>query len=215
MALIDYQAARKRMVDGQIAVRGVTSPAVLEAFLEVPRHLFVPKPQQIYAYQDRPLPIGLGQTISQPYIVAYMTDMLKLTGIEKVLEIGTGSGYQAAILANLADQVHTIERHPTLAERAEQLLDSLGYKNVQVHQGDGTSGLVNFAPYQAIMVTAAAPEVPAPLLDQLDDGGRLVMPVGGRSGQVLRLYRREEDVFRREELAPVAFVPLIGKYGWA
>lgn len=214
MALIDYQAARKRMVDGQIAVRGITSPGVLKAFLEVPRHLFVPKRQRINAYQDGPLPIGLGQTISQPYIVAYMTDLLQLTGVEKVLEIGTGSGYQAAILGMMAGEVHSIERHPFLADNAAKLLNGLGYRNVQIHTGDGTQGLEGFAPYQAIMVTAAAPEVPVPLLDQLDDGGRLVMPVGGRGGQILLLYTREGDDFHRQDLAPVAFVPLIGEHGW-
>ena len=215
MALINYQAARKRMVDGQITIRGITSPRVLEAFIEVPRHLFVPKNQQVHAYQDSPLPIGLGQTISQPYIAAYMTDLLQLTGAERVLEIGTGSGYQAAILGNLADEVHTIERHPSLADKAARLLQSLGYDNVRVHEGDGTQGLPGFAPYQAIMVTAAAPEVPPPLLDQLGDGGRLVMPVGSSGGQVLLLYKREGNDFHREDLAPVAFVPLIGKHGWA
>ncbi len=215
MALIDYQAARKRMVDGQITIRGITSPRVLEAFLEVPRHLFVSKNQQVHAYQDSPLPIGLGQTISQPYIAAYMTDLLQLTGAERVLEIGTGSGYQAAILGNLADEVHTIERHPFLADNAAQLLQSLGYDNVTVHKGDGTQGLPGFAPYQAIMVTAAAPDVPPPLLEQLGEGGRLVMPVGSRGGQVLLLYKREGNAFHREDLAPVAFVPLIGEHGWA
>lgn len=202
------------MVDGQITIRGITSPNVLEAFLEVPRHHFVPKTQQVHAYQDRPLPIGLGQTISQPYIAAYMTNILQLTGAERVLEIGTGSGYQAAILGMLADEIHTIERHPSLADKANQLLKSLGYDNVQVHERDGTLGLPEFAPFQAIMVTAAAPEVPTPLLDQLEDGGRLVMPVGGRGGQVLLLYRRDGDEFHREDLVPVAFVPLIGEHGW-
>ena len=214
MSLIDNKAARKRMVDGQIAIRGITSPDVLKAFLEVPRHHFVPKSQQIHAYQDSPLPIGLGQTISQPYIAAYMTDILQLTGEERVLEIGTGSGYQAAILGMLADEIHTIERHPFLADKAARLLQSLGYDNVRVHEGDGTRGLPEFAPFQAIMVTAAAPEVPTLLLDQLGDGGRLVMPVGGRGGQVLLLYKRDGDEFHREDLVPVAFVPLIGEHGW-
>ncbi len=215
MAILDYQTARKRMVDQQITIRGITSPAVLCAFLEVPRHLFVPKSQQAYSYQDSPLPIGLGQTISQPYIAAYMTDLLQLTGVDRVLEIGTGSGYQAAILGILADQVHTIERHPSLADNADRLLQSLGYKNVHVHEGDGTQGLPEYGPYKAIMVTAAAPDVPSPLLDQLGEGGRLVMPVGGRGGQVLLLYVREGDEFHRQDLTPVAFVPLIGEYGWA
>ena len=214
MALIDFQAARKRMVDGQIVRRGVTSPRVLEAFLEVPRHLFVPKRQRHFAYQDSPLGIGLGQTISQPYIVAYMTDKLELTGNERVLEIGTGSGYQAAILAELAEEVHTVERHAQLAEGARHLLDELGYTNVQVHEGDGTEGLTEFAPYAAIMVTAAGPDVPKPLLQQLHDGGRLVMPVGSRGGQYLVRIVRHGDDFTRENLAPVAFVPLIGEHGW-
>ncbi len=214
MALIDYQAARKRMVDGQIANRGITSPRVLRAFLDVPRQDFVPENQRAHAHQDNPLPIGLGQTISQPYIAAYMTDLLQLSGTERVLEIGTGSGYQAAILGCLADEVHTIERHPSLAQKADRLLQNLGFENIRVHQGDGTRGLPKFAPYQAIMVTAAAPEVPTPLLGQLGEGGRLVMPVGSRSGQVLLLYRRVGNEFHRENLTPVAFVPLIGEHGW-
>ncbi|TFG50005.1 MAG: protein-L-isoaspartate(D-aspartate) O-methyltransferase [Anaerolineales bacterium] len=211
---MDFQAARQRMVEQQIANRGITSPRILEAFREVPRHMFVPDNQQIYAYQDGPLPIGLGQTISQPYIVAYMTDFLRLQGDEKVLEIGTGSGYQAAILGLLAREIHTIERHPALADYATRLLGELGYKNIQVHKGDGTRGLPGYAPYQAIMVTAAGPEVPAPVLDQLAEGGRLIMPVGPKGSQVLCLYHREGDSVHREDLVPVAFVPLVGEYGW-
>lgn len=203
------------MVEGQIVARGITSPRVLEAFLEVPRHLFVPSNQQVYAYQDGPLPIGLGQTISQPYIVAYMTDKLALTGDEKVLEIGTGSGYQAAILSHLAGEIHSIERHPQLADLARRLLRDLGCDNITVHVGDGTHGLPEFAPYQAVIVTAAGPEVPSPLLDQLDEGGRLIMPVGGRGGQLLQLFRRVEGEIRRDNLSPVAFVPLIGDFGWS
>jgi protein-L-isoaspartate(D-aspartate) O-methyltransferase len=202
------------MVDRQIAARGITTPRVLEALLEVPRHLFVPQNRQTQAYYDGPLSIGLGQTISQPYIVAYMTDLLQLQGNEKVLEIGTGSGYQAAILGILADEVHSIERHPSLADQAARLLSELGYGNIQVHKGDGTAGLPELGPFQAIMVTAAAPDVPEPLLDQLADGGRLVMPVGGRYGQVLLLYSREGDKIKHQSMAPVAFVPLIGKHGW-
>ena len=134
MSLIDFDAARKRMVDGQLAIRGITSPEVLGAFLEVQRHLFVPKTQQVHAYRDSPLPIGLGQTISQPYIAAYMTNLLQLTGVERVLEIGTGSGYQAAILGILAEEVHTIERHPSLADKADRLLQNIGYDNIRVHK---------------------------------------------------------------------------------
>jgi len=211
---IDFQAARKRMVERQISGRGITSPRILEAFLDTPRHLFVPKAQLLFAYEDSPLPIGKGQTISQPYIVAYMTKYLNLESNQRVLEIGTGSGYQAAILGKLAREVYSVERHPSLAESAEQLFQELGYKNIQVHVGDGTRGLPDFAPYDAIMVTAAAPEVPGPLLDQLVDGGRLIMPVGGRIGQVLHLYQRQGEEFTRDDLTPVAFVPLIGAHGW-
>lgn len=214
MGTIDFRAARKRMVDKQIAQRGITSPRILHAFLETPRHLFIPADQQLYAYQDGPLPIGKGQTISQPYIVAYMTHHLDLTGSERVLEIGTGSGYQAAILGTLAGEIHTIERHPSLAKSATRLLDELGFENITVHLGDGTNGLPEYAPYDAIMVTAAAPEVPLPLLDQLSEGGRLIMPVGARFGQVLHLYKKHDNQIKREHLAPVAFVPLIGDHGW-
>jgi protein-L-isoaspartate(D-aspartate) O-methyltransferase len=214
LGTIDFQAARERMVEMQIARRGITSPQILDAFLEVPRHLFIPDNQQLYAYQDGPLPIGKGQTISQPYIVAYMTQHLNLKGDERVLEIGTGSGYQAAILGLLAEEVHTIERHQSLAKSAAHLLAVLGYENINVHLGDGTVGLPEYAPYDAIMVTAAAPDVPPPLLDQLGEGGRLIMPVGDRLGQVLHLYQKRKEQIKREDLAPVAFVPLIGDHGW-
>jgi protein-L-isoaspartate(D-aspartate) O-methyltransferase len=176
--------------------------------------LFVPENQLIYAYQDSPLPIGKGQTISQPYIVAYMTQHLDLDGNEKVLEIGTGSGYQAAILGRLTSEVHTIERHKNLADGASVLLDELGFDNITIHVGDGTRGLPEYAPFDAIMVTAAAPDVPLPLLDQLAEGGRLIMPVGGRFGQILHLYIKKGNKIKREDLAPVAFVPLIGDHGW-
>lgn len=214
MGKIDFQTARKRMVERQIARRGITSPRILDAFLDTPRHLFIPENQRLYAYEDGPLPIGKGQTISQPYIVAYMTKHLNLGGDERVLEIGTGSGYQAAILGKLAAEVHTVERHPSLAKRATKLLTDLGFENIQVHLGDGTKGLLDFAPYDAIMVTAAAPDVPVPLLDQLADGGRLIMPVGSRVGQVLHLYQRRGKEIIRDDLTPVAFVPLIGDHGW-
>lgn len=214
MSKIDFDAARRRMVLGQIAARGITSQRILDAFLEVPRHRFVPLNQRLFAYQDGPLPIGLGQTISQPYIVAYMTNQLRLNGDEIVLEIGTGSGYQAAILGLLAKEVHTMERHPRLAEGAGQILKDLGYKNIIIHEGDGTHGLPEHGPYQGVMVTAAAPEIPQPLLDQLAEGGRLVIPVGGRGGQLLQLYERKGGEIIQKDLAPVAFVPLIGDHGW-
>jgi protein-L-isoaspartate(D-aspartate) O-methyltransferase len=202
------------MVERQIARRGVTDDRVLDAFYTVPRHLFVPEYQRQFAYSDGPLSIGSGQTISQPYIVAYMTQALELQEGDRVLEIGTGSGYQAAVLAELDCEVHTIERHLELAEKAEKLLKELGYENINIHLGDGTHGLLEFAPYQGVIVTAAAPAVPQPLLDQLADGGRLIMPVGGRSGQILKRWKRSGDHFKEESLSPVAFVPLIGEFGW-
>lgn len=215
MGTPNYRKARERMVKRQIARRGIQSPRVLEAFMTVPRHLFVPEGQRQFAYSDGPLPIGENQTISQPYIVAYMTDALKILPEDIVLEVGTGSGYQAAILGQLADQVYSIERHPELAEKAAELLKDLGYDNIHVHQGDGTQGLPEHAPYQAVMVTAAAPEVPQPLLDQLDEQGRLIMPVGGRGGQILHLWTKQEGQLKKDTLSPVAFVPLIGDHGWS
>lgn len=214
MALLDYESARETMVQSQIARRGISSERVLQAFRSVPRHKFVPPDRREYAYQDRPLPIGEGQTISQPYIVAYMTDKLDIAEEDRVLEIGTGSGYQAAILAELADEVHTVERHRSLVEETSRLLAELGYDNVHLYHRDGTLGLPEEAPFQAVIVTAAAPEIPQALLDQLDLGGRLIMPVGGRGGQVLKLAVREEQGIETELLSPVAFVPLIGEQGW-
>lgn len=210
----DFTAQRESMVRWQIERRGILTPRVLEAFRRIPRHLFVPRKDWPDAYEDRPLPIGLGQTISQPYIVALMTDLLRLQGTETVLEIGTGSGYQAAILSLLAGQVHTIERHELLAERARQVLESLGLRNVSVHTADGSLGWPEAAPYGGILVTAAAPAVPAPLLEQLAEGGRLVLPVGPSGYQVLQVWQREGEAWTHEEVIPVAFVPLRGQYGW-
>ncbi|TEU00513.1 MAG: protein-L-isoaspartate(D-aspartate) O-methyltransferase [Anaerolineales bacterium] len=210
-----YSHERKRMVDKQMVRRGIRDERVLEAMLAIPRHEFVPPEQVHQAYVDAPLPIGNSQTISQPYIVALMTELLYLKGDETVLEIGTGSGYQAAILAHLAKKVYSIERIPELAERAQSLLHSLQLENIEVVVGDGSCGLPEHAPYQAIIVTASAPEVPKPLEDQLSDGGRLVVPVGSRVGQVLELWRREGQKLVCEKLAPVAFVPLIGEHAWS
>lgn len=209
-----YEQERHRMVADQLASRDIKDERVLEAMREVPRHRFVPPEHQHMAYADGPLPIGEGQTISQPYIVALMTQLLALTGEEKVLEVGTGSGYQAAILAHLAREVHTVEYYPELARRSRALLQELGLENVQVHVGDGSLGWPDEAPYDAIIGTAAAPKVPQPLLDQLEDGGRLVLPVGGRGGQILKRWRRQGSDFREESIAPVAFVPLRGDHGW-
>jgi protein-L-isoaspartate(D-aspartate) O-methyltransferase len=210
-----YSRERKRMVDQQMVGRGIRDERVLEAMLAIPRHEFVPQDQARRAYIDAPLPIGNHQTISQPYIVALMTEFLNLKGHETVLEIGTGSGYQAAILGHLAKKVYSIERIPELAERSRTLLYSLGLENIEVVVGDGSCGLPEHAPYQAIIVTAAAPEVPKPLKDQLSDGGRLVAPVGGRMGQALELWRREGKRLVCEKLTPVAFVPLIGEHAWS
>ncbi|MCJ7566009.1 MAG: protein-L-isoaspartate(D-aspartate) O-methyltransferase [Anaerolineales bacterium] len=210
-----YLHERKRMVDQQMVRRGIRDERLLEAILAIPRHEFVPPEQVRLAYIDAPLPIGNNQTISQPYIVALMTELLYLKGDETVLEIGTGSGYQTAILAHLAKKVYSIERIPELAERARFLLHSLMLDNIEVVVGDGSCGLPEHAPYQAIIVTAAAPEVPKPLEDQLSDSGRLVVPVGSRAGQVLELWKREGQKLVCEKLAPVAFVPLIGAHAWS
>jgi len=205
---------REKMVANQLSWRGIRNPRVLAAMRSVPRHCFVPEDYRNLAYTDGPLPIGQGQTISQPYIVALMSESLRLQGDEKVLEVGTGSGYQAAVLAALAREVHTIERHESLAENARQVLEKLGLSNVHVHIGDGSKGLPDQAPFQAIMVTASAPSVPQPLLEQLDDGGRLILPVGSRGGQVLELWERHGPRFEHESVLPVAFVLLRGAHGW-
>jgi protein-L-isoaspartate(D-aspartate) O-methyltransferase len=209
-----YLKARLRMVEEQLEVRNIRSGQVLEAMRAVPRHLFVPPDFEGRAYADGPLPIGGGQTISQPYIVALMTQMLGLSGQEKVLEIGTGSGYQAAILGYLAREVHTVERNDDLAEQASFTLHHLGFRNVHVYVGDGSLGWPPAAPYDAQIVTAAAPVVPPPLLEQLADRGRLVLPVGEPGYQFLELWERHGEDYTHEAKVPVAFVPLRGQYGW-
>lgn len=209
-----FTQLRERMVSAQLLSRDIRDPAVIEAMRTIPRHMFVGADNADMAYTDGPLPIGQGQTISQPYIVALMTQLLELKGNEKVLEIGTGSGYQAAILAHVVKEVHSIERHEHLARQASTTLNALGLENVEVHVGDGTLGLPELAPFDAVIVTAAAPKVPQSLLDQLDDGGRLVIPVGGRWGQYLECWQRDGDKFSSEGVVPVAFVPLVGEEGW-
>jgi protein-L-isoaspartate(D-aspartate) O-methyltransferase len=211
---LSFQQERARMVSEQIERRGIRNERLLEALRRVPRHCFVPPHLTSQAYEDGPLPIGNGQTISQPYIVALMTSLLGLEGHENVLEIGTGSGYQAAILAEMVKTVHTIERHPELADCAMRILGGLGYQNIEVHIGDGSTGWPNAAPYQAIMVTAAAPRPPDPVLKQLAKGGRLVIPVGDRYGQDLQLWSYDGDFLSPENIIPVAFVPLRGEHGW-
>jgi protein-L-isoaspartate(D-aspartate) O-methyltransferase len=209
----DFLAERKLMVSRQLMGGGIRNRRVLEAFASIPRHLFVPEEYRSSAYEDSPLPIGFNQTISQPFIVAYMTQALELTGLERVLEVGTGSGYQAAVLSQLVAEVHTVELIPALAERAKQVLDGLAITNIFVHLSDGSLGWEEAAPYDAIIVTAAGPRVPRSLLNQLADGGRMILPVGEVGAQVLELWRREGDSFSSEALLPVAFVPLRGREG--
>lgn len=209
-----FWSARQAMVRNQIERRNIHDLRLLEAMRRIPRHRFVPPSLHEHAYEDGPLPIGLGQTISQPYIVAAMTNLLALRGTENVLEIGTGSGYQAAILGEMAGLVHTVEFLPQLAETAQVVLENLGFRNIFVHTGDGTLGWPPAAPYQAILVTAAAPKIPAPLFEQLDEGGRLVIPVGGPHGQDLERWCKVSGHAICETLFPVAFVPLRGHFGW-
>jgi protein-L-isoaspartate(D-aspartate) O-methyltransferase len=212
--MINFQKARDRMVEAQLISRGISSPRVIEAMRKVPRHTFVEEALKDQAYSDHPLPIGEKQTISQPYIVALMTEMLNLKGHEKVLEIGTGSGYQAAVLAELTDRVFTVERFPSLAYRANQILQKLGYTNVIVRVADGTLGWPDDAPFDGILVTAGAPKVPQPLVDQLAMGGRLVTPIGDRISQELLLVERVPEGIKKTNLGGVRFVDLVGKWGW-
>jgi protein-L-isoaspartate(D-aspartate) O-methyltransferase len=205
------------MVDAQIRARGIADPRVLKAMEKIPRHLFIDEALADQAYNDNPLPIDRQQTISQPYIVALMSEALELEGKEKVLEIGSGSGYQTAILAELAERVFSIERIASLAGRARRVLDSLNYYNVALRVGDGSYGWREESPFTAIMVTAGAPGVPDNLIEQLAVGGRLVIPVGDRLSQVLtKMTRLSEDLrdVRREDLGGCRFVDLIGEYGW-
>ncbi len=203
-----YTRKRNEMVLKQLKARDITDDRVLEVMGKVPRHLFVPDKYRHSAYDDHPLPIGYDQTISQPYIVAYMTQALKLQGDERALEIGTGSGYQAAVLAELCAQVYSIEIVPQLAQSAAKRLKNLGYNNVRVKAGDGYKGWKEYAPYDVIIVTAAPPELPKPLVKQLKIGGRIVIPEGDYF-QVLRLYTKTEKGLERENLLPVRFVPMI------
>ncbi len=212
-----YAKQRKKMVDSQIRSRGVRDERVLRAMEKIPRHLFIDEGLIDQAYNDNPLPIGEKQTISQPYIVALMTEALELKGRDKVLELGTGSGYQAAILAELADRVFTIERIASLAQKARKLLESLNYYNVVIRVGDGTYGWREESPFDAIAVSAGSPSIPRMLVEQLAIGGRLVIPVGSRYSQSLikltRLSENPDDV-KREDLGGCRFVNLIGEHGW-
>ena len=212
--MTNYEKERRRMVDDQIVGRGVNDERVLAAMRRVPRHEFLPEAIRGMAYADNALPIGEGQTMSQPYMVAIMTELLGLTSTERVLEIGTGSGYQAAVLAELCSKVYTVERIKTIAEKARATLDRLGYQNVAIKIYDGTYGWKEMAPFDAIMVTAGAPEIPAPLVEQLKDGGRMVIPVGERFGQsLLKVVKTAEGTVTSRSI-PCVFVPLIGNHGW-
>ena len=214
MVRMDDRERRVHMVERQIAARGVRDPRVLEALGDVPRHLFVPADQRPYAYEDRALPIASGQTISQPYIVAIMTELLEPQPHHRVLEIGTGSGYQTAVLSRLSKQVITIERHPELARMAEQVFGLLGLSNVDIRVGDGTEGLPEEAPFDRILVTAGAPSIPESLKAQLADPGRLVLPVGPSGYQHLTVIDRFGNSFEQQEREACVFVPLIGRHGW-
>jgi protein-L-isoaspartate(D-aspartate) O-methyltransferase len=211
---VNYEGARQKMLDSQIRARNVRDPRVLEAVRTVPRHLFVEEALRDRAYLDKALPIGEKQTISQPYMVAAMTEALELTGRERVLEIGTGSGYQTAILAELAESVFSVERIASFVPLARQRLESLGRYNVLIKVGDGTIGWSEHAPYDAILVAAAAPQLPRPLLEQLRVGGRLVVPLGPEESQTLMRIRRGEEGFHEEALGECRFVKLIGRHGW-
>jgi len=210
----DYEHKRQRMVERQIRKRGLRSHRVLAAMEKIPRHRFVPENSCDHAYEDSPLSIGRGQTISQPYMVALMTECAALEPEDRVLEVGTGSGYQTAILAELAREVYSIERIPELAEKAEGLLSRLGYENVSIRVGDGSEGWSEKAPFDAIIVAAGAPEIPDPLVEQLGAGGRLVIPIGSAHHQTLCTVKKERDEIRKEEGTGCVFVPLIGTFGW-
>ncbi|MFN3966298.1 MAG: protein-L-isoaspartate(D-aspartate) O-methyltransferase [Endomicrobiia bacterium] len=211
----DKKLLRIKMIETQLIPRGINDKRVLNAMKKIPRDMFVPEEYIENAYDDHPLPIGEGQTISQPYIVALMTQVLELTGKEKTLEIGTGSGYQTAILAELSYQVYTIERIKSLLEKAEETLKLLKYENILFKLGDGTEGWKEFSPYDRIIVTAASDSIPQPLIEQLSQNkGRMVIPVGGKYSQVLTLIIKNENKIEKKEICECVFVPLIGKYGY-
>jgi protein-L-isoaspartate(D-aspartate) O-methyltransferase len=210
----DFAWAREKMVQEQIIARGVTDARVIDAMRRVPRHLFVDAGLMSRAYDDCALPIGKKQTLSQPYMVARMTEALALTGAEKVLEIGTGSGYQTAVLAELCFNVFSVEKIHALSQSARALFDRLKYHNIALHVGDGTIGWSDHAPYDAIIVTAGAPTLPKPLLEQMALGGRMVIPVGDAQNQILLRITRDGAGYHQQELGDCRFVKLLGKYGW-
>jgi len=210
----DFKKLRDLMVDAQLIPRGIKDERVLSAMRKVPRHIFVDDYMQHKAYDDMALPIGDEQTISQPYMVAIMTELLELKGNEKVLEVGTGSGYQAAILGELSREVFTIERKALLAKKAEERFQALGYNNIRVITGDGTLGLPEESPFDRILITAGSPKIPEPLIEQLADGGVIIAPVGIRFSQQLLIVRKSKEGISEQTHVPCVFVPLIGKHGW-
>lgn len=211
---MDFDLMREQMVREQLIPRGISDRRVLQAFRKVPRHEFVPDEYKNASYNDYPLPIGTNQTISQPYMVALMTQCLGLEGGEKVLEVGTGSGYQLAVLAEIAQSVYSVERYDELAAAARRTLDQLGYNNFMIKTGDGTVGWDEFAPYDGIVVTAGSPTVPQSLIRQLKDGGRIVIPVGSQFSQVLTVIERNGTSIKSTSICGCVFVPLVGKEGW-
>jgi len=212
---MDIREQRSNFVNSVLPDYGITDKKVLAAFRLIPREQFIPTRYKDFAYRDEPLPIGKGQTISQPSLVALMTQLLKLRGGEKVLEVGTGSGFQAAILSTIAGRVYSIERIGDLAKSAEKILKKLGVTNVKIVIGDGTLGLVEYSPFDAIIVTAGAKEIPQPLLNQLKVGGRMVIPTSTNGyGQTLKVVSKPKNGVKIEDIEPVAFVPLIGKFSW-
>jgi protein-L-isoaspartate(D-aspartate) O-methyltransferase len=212
--MIDYAALRKRMIEEQLMARGIKGERLLAAFLKVERHKFICEELRPNAYSDFPIPISEEQTISQPYIVALMTECLDLSGSETVLEIGTGSGYQTAILAELAKEVYSIERFKSLASQAESLLKESGYNNIKLKLSDGTLGWPEIGQFERIIITAASPRVPLPLTEQLKEGGKMVLPLGESFSQVLTVVEKKDNKLEYKEICGCVFVPLIGKYGW-
>lgn len=212
--MTNYRSSMKEMISGQLVNRGITDDKILQAFRSNPRHLFVPDKSREEAYADSPLPIGKGQTISQPYIVALMTKTLDPASGDSVLEIGTGSGFQTAILASLSEEVYTVERKGALLEEAKEVHEKLGLDNIRYREGDGTKGWERFSPFDGILGTGSVPEVPGPFIDQLDDGGRMVLPVGGRRQQRLTLLKRTNGEITRQKSTYCSFLPLIGENGW-
>lgn len=211
---MEYEALRKLMVQEQLYARGIKDARVLNAFEKIERHKFLPEESRASAYADSPIPIGEGQTISQPYMAALMTQCLKLNGRERVLEIGTGSGYQTAILAELAKEVYTIERFAGLAKRSAETLREAGYENIKTKLGDGTLGWPEKAPFERIIIAAATPRVPLPLIDQLKDRGKMVLPLEDTSSQILTIVEKNGNKLDYTEVCACVFVPLVGKYGY-